>query len=324
MPVLTAQDKLERLKIVGGSDVPNLYNMQPWYCRKKLWLEKTGQQPDWEEFHDDNRFERGHDIEIIAAPKYAEKTGFKVFMKHKVATIKGKPHCGVHIDRHIVSTDDGKGPGVLEIKNMASKFQFNKLSSEGVYDAYITQLQWAMHVTGWKWGAFVIFCSDTWDWIEIPVEYDPIFGAELEAKVDAFWEEVQGGVDQEPLPDKDKRCLKCNFRTSCKGDFLLTSGDKNARDIDFISRPDMDEIVADWIEADEISKEASDHLEMCKMKIKDAAGDDQEIAAGGQKIYYRESSRKSVDPAMLARKYPEIKIECTKTTPVRNLKKYPA
>ena len=186
---LTEAQLEERKHAVGGSDVPAIYDMLPWYCRKKLWYEKTGVAPDWTDNSKEKIFARGHAIEKIAAEAYSEAKGRKLFEEYEMAKIKGKPHCGVHIDRHIVAFDE-RGPGVMEIKNMAIQFQFYKLKNAGVYEAYITQLQWGMHVKGWKWGVFVIFCSTTWEWIDIEVEYDPDIGAALEKKVDEFWEEV--------------------------------------------------------------------------------------------------------------------------------------
>jgi len=320
--MLTEQQKQERSRAIGGSDWWGVLSLLPWGCRKKLWLEKTGHEPDYEEFHDDNRFERGHDIEPIAAQKYADKHDVKLFQINKMAYINDKPHCGVHIDRHIVAFDE-RGPGVLEVKNMASKFQFHKLRHDGVYDAYILQLQWGMHIKGWKWGAFVIFCSETWEFIDFEVDYDPEMGEMLEAKADEFWQEVEGGVDQQGLSDDDKRCLHCNFRSTCKGDYLLSVGDKNAVKDDFVDRPDLAEAVREWDEIDKIEKEAKAMNEIAKAKVKELIGDDQAVISGGQKIYFRESTRRSIDSKFLRSKYSDIADECTKITPIRTLRKYP-
>jgi radical SAM protein with 4Fe4S-binding SPASM domain len=319
---LTEAQLEERKHAVGGSDVPAIYDMLPWYCRKKLWFEKTGAEPDWDDDSKEKIFARGHAIEAIAAEYYAEATGQTLRRENVMAYIKDKPHCGVHIDRHIVAFDD-RGPGVMEVKNVASKFEFYRLKETGVREAYITQLQWGMHVKGWKWGVFVIFCSELWEWIQIELEYDPDFGAALELKVDEFWHEVTNNIEQQGLSDDDSRCKNCNFRPTCKGDYNLDQTERTGADADLIDRPDLAEAVRAWDEIDKIVKEAKPLLDEAKEHIKGLIGEDEAMITDGFKIYFKKSTRNSIDAKMLRALYPDEAKECTKTTPVRSLKKYP-
>lgn len=313
---------LDRISMVGGSDMAALYNLLPWYCRKKLWFEKVGQEPDWEDNSKETIFKRGHAIEGIAAQEYSESTGHKLRQEHIAARIKDKPHCGVHIDRHIVAFDE-RGPGVLEVKNVAHPFQFSKFKSEGTYEAYALQLQWGMHVKGWKWGVFVIFCSTTWDWFSFEIDYDPEIGEELERKADEFWAEVQGGVEQQGLSDGDKRCNDCNFRPTCKGEYSNYESLASDTNSDFVDRPDIAQAVKDWDEIDKIAKEAASENEVAKAIVKDLIGDDQSAITQGFKVYFKESSTNRLDTKMLRALYPEEAKECTRKTATRSLRKFP-
>lgn len=319
---LTETQLEERKHSVGGSDVPAVYDEQPWYCRKKLWFEKRGVEPDWTDDSKEKIFARGHAVEAIAADYYAEATGRTLRRENVMAHIKGKPHCGVHIDRHIVAFDE-RGPGVLEVKNMASKFEFWALKETGVRKAYIRQLQWGMHVKGWKWGVFVIFCSELWDWIAIELDYDPDLCSDMEKKVDQFWHEVINNIEQQGLSDGDSRCKECNFRPTCKGDYNLDPIERKDADADLVERPDLVEAVEAWDEIDRIVKEAEPLLEAAKVRVKGLIGGDETMIMDGFKVYYKKSTQDRVDPKMLRANYPKIAKECTKTTPVRSLRKYP-
>lgn len=293
--MLTEAQKAERARVVGGSDVAALFNIEPWGCRRRLFYQKTLASPDFPEETDNKMMERGSMMEYIVAKAYSKVTGQKLHNRNKMAIHKKKPYCGVHIDRHIVAFDDSEvpfcvGPGVFEAK-VANQFVFKQYLENGLPDGYTLQLQWGMHILGWKWGAFGILCPDTGPYLfqleAFPIEYSPKIGDKIEAESDIFWGQVLNGPIPDQLEDpRDKRCKDCQWHVTCKGTINRQEMEEEA--VDAEEAPEMDKAVKIWLKAAEIAKESKDNLEDQKEIIRELLLGREAVISNGHLITNKE------------------------------------
>ena len=67
----------ERLTGLGGSDIHHLFYEKPYGCSRKLWYEKTSQQPDYPVIAS-NIMKRGNKLEQLIRDEYVLRTERKI------------------------------------------------------------------------------------------------------------------------------------------------------------------------------------------------------------------------------------------------------
>jgi predicted phage-related endonuclease len=271
----------DRRAYVGGSDFGNILNIEPYGCRRLAWFQKTGQAPDTPVTGNMKRGIRGEDL---AVEEYESITGRKVRRK---ATIRDGYQAG-SIDRHIVAFDE-RGPGVLEVK-CPSDWAFRRVKHDGLSQAYVCQLQWYMHLTGWKWGSYAIFNLDRWELIWWDVERDDTLIALLVASADSFWGEVTSGTMPETLDASDKRCKRCAMRPVCHNTETSTEPDT-----EFVKDESLAPLVAEYADVQQILRDAEALQDDLKERIKAAAGERQAIETSAGKLTHYWVNRKGYE-----------------------------
>jgi putative phage-type endonuclease len=275
----------ERATGLGGSDAASLFN-EGYGCRRRLWYEKTGMLPDYEE--DRPVMRRGRKLEDLVAEEYALATG------RSVATIPVMRHPDydfliVHIDRMTVEAGS-PNPIPLEIKTMGRE-AFYRLKRSGPPVDYILQLQWALMLTGQERGAFAFFWPDGWQLIHLDIMRDDDICIRLVAEAMFFWNSLNC---PDSIPDRldpgDRRCQNCKYRTSCQGEAILTAAKAAPVDGDIPYDISLGSLVREYQELATISKEADELLDNCKGRIKHAIGDHAIIDAPGARIYHTAST----------------------------------
>lgn len=273
---------------IGGSDASSLFNIG-WGCRRRLWYDKTGVEPDYPRAEGWGPLRRGQMLEDIVAAEYSEMTG-RAVVKRAAFTHPQHPELRVNIDREIHSPHRPADSGYLEIKVLGRE-TFHKTSREGLPEDYRLQHAHGLLVTGFQWGAFCILSPELY---AEPLAFDLERDNDLcelvrEAGVE-FWSDcVVGGAAPERLDAEDHRCGSCEYRLSCQGEHML-SFNKPGSTVPFDDslRP----LALEYLNRRELVKEAKELLDETAEELKARLGERTEVLAGGSKILYRAYSVK--------------------------------
>jgi putative phage-type endonuclease len=270
-------DAIDRRTYIGGGDMGDVLSLAPYGCRYRAWLEKRG-EVEPEDISGKGPVRRGVRGEEIAAEEYSRETGRRVrryqFLRHK-----DFPYFGAHIDRHIVAFDE-RGPGVAEIK-CPGEFAFRTIKREGMSEAHISQLNWYLYVTGWKWGAFAVFSLERFELVHFDVQRDDVLIERLANAAQDFHRLLENGPAPEKLDAKDKRCIRCHHREHCHGEPELPEWD-GLIEYD----PSLGALVADYREAQQIESEASAYKTEVGDKLRVLMSGRQCVDTDGARVYY--------------------------------------
>lgn len=180
----------ERLEGFGASDIADLFNIEPYGCRRRLFLERLGLLPrDKEElrFH----LERGKFFEAPVADLYQDRTK-RTVKPIGTGYIRECPYMRANADRMVIGIPELPGrepislPGVLEIK-VPGAWSFKKIKKEGLPEAYILQIQWQMFCYGCTWGSFAVYWPDGHELLHFDIERDDAIIEKIFALVQAEW-----------------------------------------------------------------------------------------------------------------------------------------
>lgn len=192
-------DALFRASVVGASEVAALFDASPYLTHFELWHRKTGTIATPEFNHvgedgtpEDERIYWGVKLEsaIIGAAK--ERFGYTD--REQVANLTNGKGLGGHPDRRVVCPK--RGPGVLEIKT--ADWLIRKGWGDEPPLHYLLQSQAYQGLDQVQWGDVLVlvggnklerFCYD----------FRPKVYAEIEKRVEAFWQSVHEG--RAPKPD---------------------------------------------------------------------------------------------------------------------------
>jgi putative phage-type endonuclease len=273
----------ERRQGIGGSDMSDLFQIEPYGCQRRLWYDKRDQAPDFER-ETTGAMERGTELEDIIADKYCREIGRKVRRANKPFVSSAWPWIRANIDRVILNDD--RGPGVLECKS-ANLFVYNKFVKEGLLEGYILQLQNELLASGYTWGAWAILHPDSWRMSIFEVLPDAQLQEAIIVRGEEFWKLVENGPSPEKLDVSDHRCQKCQFRLTCHADEIeaLVMQDLVPSGVDI--DPSLAPLVSEWNDAWDAEAEAKLNAEAIEDKLKEAIGDREAIDAGIAKVYYK-------------------------------------
>lgn len=306
----------ERSTGIGGSDIHHLFSLPPYGCALKLWREKSGQPPDYPR-DESGPMRRGNALEPIIADEYARTTGRRVETRGVIRD-PDHPELLVHVDR--VVQYGSMPPGVLEIKSVG-RDMLAKLKREGMPDAYILQLQHGMLCTGYTWGSFAVHCADNWQLIWWDVARDEDIIADIRREGQEFWRRVQAGDPPEALPAGDKRCQRCEYRTSCHGQALLALCAGDGGDVE--QDPAIAGVVAEYVEARDIAEEADALVSAARERLEAALGDRTAVDTPGARVYWRPQTSMRWDTKALERAHPELVAKFKRPSVSRPLRVYP-
>lgn len=304
-------DAEARRKGIGGSDMAHMLQLPPYGCMHRLWREKRGMG---EQTPVTGAMQRGIRGEEIAAEEYSRETGRKVWRRaHQQGD---NPWELGNLDRHIVAFDE-RGPGVLEVK-CPGQWMFRTMKREGLAEAYIAQLQWYMHVTGWRWGSYAIFHLDSWELLWWDVERDDALIAMLRDRAERAWVMVENGPAPERLAANSATCARCHHRGECHGEEAMPAW---AGTIE--QAPELAPLLDEYDEARQIESDAADYKAEVGERIKTALGERQVVETGAGRIYHCAQSRTTVDTKALRARYPDVAREVERTTQFRSLRVFP-
>jgi len=270
----------ERDGVIGGSDVGSLYDLD-WGCKRRLWYEKSGIAPDFEETFNPV-FERGKYMEKVVAEIYADKTQRTVRLSPRRAHPQYE-FMVVHMDREI--EDPAKiGPGYLEIKVVNFR-TMSKFKKEGLHGSYILQVQQGLAVTGYQWGSYGILCLEPWEFKWFDVQRDEEIIQALIEKEIQFMSDVRNKVEYVRLDPKDKRCHTCLYRASCQGAALAGLVPQGEGDGEIIERPELLPLAAELKELDQMYEEIENMYKEANSRMEEAMESLAVVKEDGTKVY---------------------------------------
>lgn len=186
---------------IGASESPILFGCSPWgsefslFALKRGLIEQDADETEWQRW--------GNILEEPIAREYARRTGRTLTDHGRYAVLRSAtaPHMTATLDRVIDSTSDGRGPGVLEIKN-TSTFKGEEWNEEsGAPLRVVIQGQHQLAVTGYQWGAFAALVGGNMLRV-VEFERDEEFIQILRERCAVFWRAVQ--ENKPPPPDGSK------------------------------------------------------------------------------------------------------------------------
>ncbi len=313
----------DRTKYLGASDLGDVFSIPPYGCQRKLYYKKTGTEPDYPDNMDENfNIRRGNILEPVAASLYAKETGRKVRRRNNLIVDDEYDWMGCHLDREIVA--DERGPGILEIKAPSMRV-FLDVKRKGAQEGYILQLQQMLGIRKLAWGAFAFFSAELADLFHFDVLRDDELIAKAREGAAAFWELVKRRTMPEKLEKKDKRCMRCNFQTTCQGitneEYLAFAQTDSS--IELVLDEELERYTNEYWEVKAVKDEADEMMDSVKEKIKMRM----EVLApkvqvGSSKVYYTDVVSNRIDSRRLKLEKPDIAKEYTKPSASKRLALY--
>jgi len=236
--LLTEEQKVARRKGVGGSDVSSVFGLEPYGCKLKLFHDKTGVKPDFD--NSNPAMDRGNALEELAVQFYEEKSGNEVERTDEHFKSKIYPHMLANVDGKVTLAE--VLGCILEVK-CPGRESYYRIKREGIPDAYILQGQHYMYVTDAPAMEYAIFCADAWEMEIVRVERDDALINKIIEAENKFWDLIVAtrknpelDVSPDRLPYGDSRCKMCEWRLHC------WKNEWNEVDFEFIKNSDYEEI----------------------------------------------------------------------------------
>jgi predicted phage-related endonuclease len=184
-----APDRRGYTRSIGGSQVGAILGINQYKTAADVYDELLDLKPPMQP---DADLERGILMEPVIAELYVRHTG-RFVTRGTADSVKYL----MHNDAWFHALLDGRiqpfahpkfdGPGGLEIK-CHNEWVFNAMLAGGVDPSYYAQLQLYLHIHGYKWGAFALFCPEKWQLEQFDVEYDQEFVEQVMLpRASEFW-----------------------------------------------------------------------------------------------------------------------------------------
>jgi len=274
----------ERRSGIGGSDVADIFNLEPYGCSLRCWYEKRGIAPDYEPTEPQRRaMRRGIKLESLIAEEYGLVTGRDVDPEPpEMVRMPGYEFIMVHMDR--ITHDPARGPRYLECKAPGYGV-FRKVKNEGLLDGWVLQVQEGVMVSGATHGiaggAYAVMDIPNWKLIHFDVEADPELQQLILDKCLEFWPRVENGPAPDPFPPTDPRCRKCEYRRRCHGLNLLENYIIPEQEQYYIDSPELQGLVDEVNELQDIEDEATALAETAREKLRTALVNPKKVLVRG-------------------------------------------
>jgi len=313
----------ERKHLIGGSDIGDILELEPYNCRRRKWYELKEKLEGVErEKVISPHMKRGIALEEVAAKEFAQSYGYRLRRVSPVTHPK-YPFIGVSPDRYIVGKKDG--PGYVEIK-CPSRHVFLSMPDRTSLNVQ-AQVQHGFWVTGKVWGYIVVFCADLWDLAAIPVLPNKHIIDYLEEVEVLFYESLQSG--EVPSADaEEKKCRFCPYKVKCAADGVERA---KALQLEIEREKTMCKIspsenllflLDSYFDLKNIKEETERGLEKIKGEILEELPikEHKKIEVEGKaRIILSEYERSSFDLATFRQKYPDIYKKFIYKKPVQRL-----
>jgi predicted phage-related endonuclease len=274
----------ERKKGLGGSDIGAIFNLD-FGCARALAYDKTNVPEDFPK-HETAEMERGTLLEPVIRQLYNMRTG-RPAIKPEPYIVWSKDYAHMFVSMDAITSDALKATnGYAEFK-CVNRFVMKKFKKEGLRRSYILQMQHGLHVSGFTWGSFGILCLDPWEFAYFDVNQDRELQGMLVEREAEYWGWIQDGTLPGQLQDEnDKRCQSCPWRRTCKGKEFSLAPTSEGEQGEVVPTPELLPLVSEWVELDQISKAAQEHIETIKEALRGFIGDNYGISVPGARVLH--------------------------------------
>lgn len=245
-------DDVFRAKVVGASEVAALFDTSSWLTHFELWHRKNGTvaTPD---FGGNERIEAGIRLEPAIIDWACDKWGYQ--RRETPRRLDNGKGLGGHPDQLV--TCPQRGDGLLEVKTA------DWLVAKGWGDEpplqYQLQAVAYMGLAGVEWGDLVILVGGN-ELRRFQIQFRPKLYAEIEKRVEAFWQSVRDGKPPKPDYTRDGPAIAELYGES-DGGLIDLRGDNLA----CIA-------AAEFLAADAESKAAAKRRDAAKAELMDKLG----------------------------------------------------
>lgn len=272
LPPLSDGDDDFRARHVGASEVAALFDVHPWLSRYELWMRKANKvtTPIFNELGPDNvplneRAFWGIKFEEAVIAAAMERWGY--LERDQVDQLSNGHGLGGHPDRRVVCPE--RGPGVLETK-MVDWLERKKWGDEPPLP-YLLQGQTYAGLDGAGWCDVIVLVGGN-ALERHQYEARPKVFAEIEGRVDAFWESIRAGKPPKPDYKRDGSVLS----------ELYSSPSDSLIDLRLDNR--ATHLGCEYVEAHAAFKAAEAKLDEVKAEWLDKLGDHTEAMVDGYRV----------------------------------------
>lgn len=306
--MLTAEQKISRLKGIGGSDAAVVVGLSPFKSPYQLYLEKRGEAPIDEE--ETFRMQLGNILEEPIARLYCERTGRTVRRQPMVAHDEHS-FMLANIDRQILK--DPRGPGIYEGKTTNEWTGREIHGADDLPDHYYIQAQHYMAVYDYAWASFGILVGTArFVWCDI-LRNDEVI-AELIKQEAEFWERVQNG--KPPEIDGSERTVELIKRMYPKDTGKTIT----------IAAPELIKAATDFTALKKQEKHIEEEIKRLGNMLKSAIGDaSTAVFQGFGEITWKaskESTKETIDLVKLQADFPAAYAACFKSETVPGSRRF--
>jgi predicted phage-related endonuclease len=246
-------DDVFRAGVVGASEVAALFDASPWLTHFELWHRKNGTiaTPD---FGGNERIEAGIRLEPAIIEWACDKWGYQ--RRETPKRYDNGRGLGGHPDQLVICPQ--RGNGLLEVKT--ADWLVAKNWGDEPPLQYQLQAMAYMGLSGSSWGDIVILVGGN-ELRRFQIEFRPKLFAEIERRVEAFWQSIRDGKAPKPDYTRDGATI-AELNTPGGDDLIDLQGDNLAAIA-----------AAEYLASDEISKEAAKRREAAKAELMDKLGE---------------------------------------------------
>ena len=205
------------------ADVPDVFNLPPYGCSRKLYFKLIG-DPSFDACSVNDERHKKALSEFFGEPLadiYRKTTGRKVRTPNYANFVDPLyPFIISNPDRLITNL---KGRAFLKYVPMEirvlNRAEFYEIRRNGLPDHYYSyQLHHAMIGKTAKWAALTLFCPDVMEMKVFDIAYDETVAAEVIKAEKEFWEKLQEPKWCPDIPEGINCCLLCGYRHQCLTD----------------------------------------------------------------------------------------------------------
>jgi predicted phage-related endonuclease len=186
-------DAAFRASVVGASEVAALFDASPWLTHFELWHRKAGNiaVPDFNAADasgkpENERVYWGVKLESAIIEAACERWGYK--SEPTPARLTNGTGLGGHPDKLVICPE--RGCGILEVKT-ADWLVAKQWGDEPPLN-YLLQSQAYQGLAGVAWGDVIVLVGGN-ELRRFQYEFRPSVYAEIEKRVDAFWQSIEAG-----------------------------------------------------------------------------------------------------------------------------------
>jgi putative phage-type endonuclease len=305
----------QRRAYIGGTDIAAIVGVSNWASPLSVYLDKTA--PEKSDDKDSLPMRRGLALERFIADEFERaKPGTVCYHPAPVVRTDWGFPAGASVDRYVATTEHPRTPtAILECKTAFSypaglAWQApdpGKGAGEGdLPDAYYTQVQWYLAVTGlgWAYGAADTGRSEL---TIVPIRANERVQARLIEAGRAFWtEHVLAGVPPAPIgTDADAEAL-ARLWPDTVPDPPVTIEDELA-----------ELILSDYLAHSVKAKEHEEQAKAAKQQLQALMGENEQAVVGSWRLTWKKQQRTTVDTKRLKAERPEVAAEYSRTSESR-------